>query len=258
MAHSIPRISAQLWSVKEELQGNYLQTLCALSKAGFEGVEFAGEFGPFSQNPEGLRLHLDELNLSADSAHVKFEALNPFNLETIEFYRALGVKKLIIPWDEKASCPYRIIKFIEDLNELAEKLEAFEMCIGYHNHADEWKPYQNATYFDHIASRTSGKVILQQDVGWTLEAGQDPAAFFKRYPARSSTTHFKSPNNNASPIIGKDGINWETIYHSAIENGGAQWIVIEQEVYPYGMSPIESLIASRTCLDLLLSQRSGG
>jgi len=49
------RISAQLWPVKEELQSKYLQTLQAFSNAGFKGVEFAGEFDPFIQNPEGLR-----------------------------------------------------------------------------------------------------------------------------------------------------------------------------------------------------------
>jgi len=198
------------------------------------------------------------LELSADSTRVAFEALTPLNLKTIDFYKALGVKKLIIPWDKKASCPYRITQFIEELNEVAEKLEAFELSIGYHNHADEWKPYQGSTYFEYIASRTSSKMILQLDVGWALEAGQDPVTFFKRYPARSSTTHFKSPNSSTSPTIGNDAINWETIYHSAIKNGEAQWIVIEQEVYPYGMTPLESLIASQKGLDSLLSRVRGG
>jgi hypothetical protein len=49
----IPKISVQLWSVKDELKEDFKNTIEQLAKLGFQGVEFARDFGPFENDAEG-------------------------------------------------------------------------------------------------------------------------------------------------------------------------------------------------------------
>jgi sugar phosphate isomerase/epimerase len=58
-----------------------------------------------------------------------------------------------------------------------------------------------------IAQGTPPKVILQQDVGWTVFAGNDPVGYIRRYPGRAVTVHFKAKLARGvagQPIIGRD------------------------------------------------------
>ena len=61
---------------------------------GFDGVEFAGDFGPYSDNPAALKAKLTELGLVASSAHVGFDALNESNIDsTLAFFtKHLGLQ----------------------------------------------------------------------------------------------------------------------------------------------------------------------
>ena len=56
-----------------------------------------------------------------------------------------------------------------------------------------------------------------------------------------------------TPIIGLDGVRWDAIYESAVEFGGAEWIVIEQEEYPDGLTPLESVARSKAGFDAAIS-----
>ena len=72
---ALPQIGVQLWSVKEDLQKDFKGTIKALAAMGFEGVEFAGEFGEFADDPAALKRFLQQNNLEASSAHVHFKNL---------------------------------------------------------------------------------------------------------------------------------------------------------------------------------------
>jgi hypothetical protein len=60
-------------------------------------------------------------------------------------------------------------------------------------------------------------------------------------------------NDERLPIIGSDDVPWSALYHATVSDGGAEWIVIEQEEYPQGMSSIESLAKSKGGLDAILA-----
>jgi len=251
-----PLIAVQLWSVRETLKEDFEGTLESLSDQGFDGVEFAGYFGTYEDRPAELKDFLTSIGLTGSGAHVPFTQLNQAFAETIAFYQKLGVNTLIIPLDERAFSDDGVDVLVNDLVLLSEKMKPLGMKIGYHNHAQEWSEFGEKTYFEYIGDRTPASVVLQQDVGWTLAAGQDPIAFTEAYPGRILTTHFKSPAREHSdhpPIIGSDGIGWDAIYESAVEIGGAEWIVIEQEEYPDGLTPLESVARSKTGFDAAIS-----
>ena len=63
VAATVPQLSVQLWSIKDAMTADFEGTLTKLAAMGFQGVEFAGIFGRFEQNPEGLKVFLKSLGL---------------------------------------------------------------------------------------------------------------------------------------------------------------------------------------------------
>ncbi len=254
------KVSVQLWSVKDELKQDFNGTLTALSKMGFDGVEFAGDFGPYKNNPSKLKHHLAQLNLVASNAHIGFDALSDASImRTLLFYKTLGVDTLFVPWDERAWDPNQVQSFIAQLNKVNETAQRFGMSIGFHNHNREFEQFNQATFWDNIASNTPNSMPLQLDIGWVHYANKDPIYYIKKYPGRTLATHLKvrtHEEDTLSPIFGENDYPWQKIIKSLLIDGGVEWLVIEQEEYPQGLTPLQSVAKSKTNLDNILAAMS--
>ncbi|NVM77506.1 sugar phosphate isomerase/epimerase [Duganella sp. SG902] len=170
------RIGLQLWSVKDDLRRDFDGVLNKIAHMGFQGVEFAGQFGPYRQNPTGLRALFDRNGLACAGAHLELGQLAPQHIEaTTAFYAALGCHHLFISMDRRGATPALSNELAAELTALSAALIAQGMRIGYHNHAQEMAGAPGSTPWDIIAQNTPPEVILQQDVGWTRFAG-------KQYP----------------------------------------------------------------------------
>ncbi len=252
---NFPKISVQLWSVKDDVKHNFESSIKQLAAMGFEGVEFANEFGPYANDAHALKRFLDSQGLVVSGAHVSFDQLSEQNFDkTVSFYKTLNCPSLIIGWEERAWDPKQVDDVVAELTSLSKKLAPHGINMGYHNHNHEFDNFNNTTFWDHIARNTPNNVIMQQDVGWTAYAGKDPVNYTKRYPGRSITTHFKlrmpESAKGTSPIIGQDTqINWQALIEADVSVGGTKWIVVEQELYPDGMSPLQAVEASKKGLD---------
>ncbi len=254
-----PKLSVQLWSVKDVITQDFKGTLKALAEMGFDGVEFAGEFGPYNNDVKGLKSFLDSIDLKVSGAHVSFEQLNEKNFDkTVAFYQQLNLDTLIIGWDERAWHPQGIKEVVSLLNQLDKKLAPYQLKTGFHNHAHEFDDFQGTTYWDYLAVNTSDSVVLQQDVGWTTYAGKDPVEYVKKYPNRTLTTHYKvripEGVTGKLPIIGQDTIDWLNLLKANISVGGTKWIVVEQEEYPNGLSSLAAVALSKKGLEHFINQ----
>lgn len=244
-----PKLGVQLWSIKDALTADFEGTLTKVAAMGFQGVEFAGIFGKYSDDPQGLKTFLDKLGLKAEAAHVPFEKLSPENFDkTVAFYKALDCHMLIIPMDKRAATVEGAKEVAKELTAIEAKLAPLGMHTGYHNHKQEMLDQNSTTSWDVIAKNTPAGVVLQQDVAWTEVAGKNPVDIVKHYPGRTITTHYKAaapePGNPENPIIGKDTTDWKSLIVANRTIGGTQWLVVEQEVYPDGMTPLQSVEAS--------------
>ncbi|MFZ6800062.1 family 16 glycoside hydrolase [Undibacterium sp. Di24W] len=266
---SSPQLSVQLWSVKDDVSKDFEGTLKKLAAMGFQGVEFAGNFGPYKDDAPGLKRFLDKTGLKASGAHVGIAQLNPDNFaKLVKFYQDIGCNKLIVPSDSRAGDPVGVKLLAQDLSSLSKQLKPFGMQIGFHNHSVEMNAFEGKTYWDAIAQNTPHEVILQQDVGWTSYAGKDPVLFVKRYPGRTLTTHYKSKlplkplssqnGKSYTTIIGQDNIDWDALYQANVQVGGTEWIVVEQEEYPNGLSPMQSVEQSLRGLQAVIAVRKVG
>jgi sugar phosphate isomerase/epimerase len=239
-----PKLSIQLWSVRNHIAEDFNATIDALGKMGFEGVELAGDFGNFTDDPKGLAALIKSKGLKISGAHVDFNSLSDEKFEdTINFYKAADVPMLIIGYDTRAGNSDTIEQTIADLNRIAPMVEAHGMRFGYHNHDFEFAPFGDTTFWDHIAKSTPDSLVLQMDVGWVNHAGADPIEYVRRYPGRTLSTHYKIKFNN--PIIGQDSFDWAALYKTNRDAGGTQWVVLEQEEYPEGLTPLESVRLSK-------------
>lgn len=253
-----PRIGVQLWSVKDEIKQDFEGTLVRIAKLGFQGVEFAGEFGPYKTNPAGLKTFLDKNALQCAGAHVQFDALTDARFEaTTAFYKTLGCANLVIPMDARGASVEGSTAMSRELSVLSGKLAAKGMRIGYHNHAQEMAGAVGSTPWDVIARNTPKESIMQQDVGWTTQAGKDPVAYVYQYPGRTVSTHYKAkfaPGTTGTPIIGQDKTDWAGLTRALRQVGATQWIIVEQEEYPNGMGQLETVAASLRGLQAVLAK----
>ncbi|MCC2973484.1 sugar phosphate isomerase/epimerase [Massilia sp. IC2-476] len=255
-----PRLGVQLWSVKDEIKQDFEGTLTRISRLGFQGVEFAGEFGPYKDNPAALRAFLDKNRLQCAGAHVHFDQLTDARFEaTTAFYKTLGCSNLVIPMDARGASVDGSAAMSRELSALSSKLAPKGMRIGYHNHAQEMAGAVGSTPWDVIARSTPKESILQQDVGWTTFAGKDPVAYVYKYPGRTVSTHYKAkfaPGAavaGSTPIIGQDKTDWAGLTRALRQAGGTEWIIVEQEEYPNGMGQLDTVAASLAGLKAVLA-----
>jgi sugar phosphate isomerase/epimerase len=236
-------IAVQMYSVRGDCQKDFDAALEQVAAMGFEGVEFAGYYTYATRAPE-LRKRLDALKLKAAGTHIGLETLQGDAAKsTIEFHQALGCRFLIVPGHAAFTDPEKSKALAETFNELAATLKPLGMACGYHNHMAEFGKDVDKTYWDLFAERTSSDVILQQDCGWTTAAGFDPVAYVKKYPGRTRTVHFKPfarpADAGRKAILGQDSVDWAAVYAACAAVGGTEWVVVEQEFYPDGKTPME-------------------
>lgn len=251
-----PRISVQLYSVRNDCAKDFDAALAEVAKMGFAGVEFAGYYG-YANKAKELRKRLDDLGLKAAATHIGTNSFRGDGLKkTADFHQELGCKYLVVPGDRDFTDPEKSKALAETFNSAAAALKPQGMFCGYHNHTGEFKKDGDKTYWDLFAERTSKDVVLQQDCGWTAAAGYDPVEYIKRYPGRTKVTHFKPTvvgnDKTRKPILGQDSVDWAAVYRACKEFGGTEWVTIEQELYPDGKSPMECTRLSLEGLKKLL------
>jgi sugar phosphate isomerase/epimerase len=226
-----------------------------VSQMGFDAVEFAG-YHSYSKDAKGLRARLDDLGLKVAGTHIGTNTLSKDALaQTIEFHQIIGCKYLIVPGDGRFSQPEGSKELAEIFNEAAHTLEPFKMYCGYHNHKNEFKKQGDKTYWELFAERTCSDVVLQQDVGWTTDAGQDPVALIRKYPGRSKIIHCKPTvvkGDQGRPIIGEDSVKWAEIFQACEDVGGTEWYTIEQERYLDDTSPMDCVKLSLAGMTTIL------
>ncbi|QFU76871.1 sugar phosphate isomerase/epimerase [Halioglobus maricola] len=256
-----PKVGVQLYSVRDALQADFEGTLRALAEMGFDGVEFyGGVYGPYVDEPVKLKAFLESLGLESAGSHVASDDLSEANLaELLRFHQALGSPALVVGMDKRAWSKKNVYEFSRELNRAAKGSRGTGIRVGYHNHDKEFRSFKNSTFWDVLAENTLNEVVLQLDVGWATHADIDAAAYVRKYPGRTFSTHYKvhkplfSLNNR--PFIGEGETDWNALLDANFEVGGTQWLLVEQEAYPDDMTPLQAVEESLKGLQKLLADR---
>ena len=255
-------IGIQLYSVRDEMKKDPLDTLKKVAAMGYKNVEHAnyvnGKF--YGYEPKEFRKVLDDLGLLMPSGHTVMNgnhfdaAKNDFTdtwKKTVEDAAILGQKYVISPWlDVSLRKNFDDCKrFMEVFNKSGELCKKSGMKFGYHNHDFEFSlRLTSVKVYDIIMQNTDPNLVAQQlDIGNMYNGGGRAVELLKQYPGRFELMHVKDEIKGEkepyeSTILGTGIIGVADVLKLAAKSGGTTEYIVEQESYQ-GKLPLESMKA---------------
>jgi sugar phosphate isomerase/epimerase len=225
-AKKIP-VGLELYSVRNECKKDLPGTLAAVSKIGYQGVEFAGYHGRGAQE---LKKMLNDNGLVVCGSHTPFADVQADKLAaTIEFNRVIGNKFIIVPWMDQTDSKQVWMDRVKLFNDLADKLKPEGMFIGYHAHQHDFKKIDGVTAWDLFFGNTKPEVIMQLDTSNCREGGADPVVVLKKYPGRARSIHIKAHGAGPEGVVGEGDVDWKEVFAFCEGPGKTEWYVVEHE-----------------------------
>jgi sugar phosphate isomerase/epimerase len=233
-ATSIP-VGLELYSVRDELAKDFMGTVRAIAKQGYEVVEFYSPYFQWTSDyAKDMSKLLDELGIRCLSTHNSRVALEPEGLKkAIELNQILGSKTIVMASAGKTETQDDWKKVAEVLTSAADVLKPLGMRAGFHNHQLEFTEKDGYRPMQILATNTPTDVTLQFDVGTCMEAGYDPLAWIRANPGRIRSLHLKDWGKGADRgykvLFGEGDTPWPELLKQAEAIGGAEYYLIEQE-----------------------------
>ena len=258
-AASIPRLGAQLYTVRTELGKDFDGTLARIAAIGFKEVEFAGYF---DHTPQQVVDALKRHKLTAPSAHIDYASLSGDKwARAIETAKAIGHTYLINAWVDEPirKEPDAWKRIAETYNTAAAASKQAGIQFAYHNHNFEFAPRPDLNGklpIDYLLETCDPALVkIELDLCWIASTGKDPLDYFRRYPGRFPLVHVKGlkkvPANGAEAPIGSilpeitdvghdDVVDWKRTFAQSGTAGIKHYFVEHDQP----KDPFESLKAS--------------
>jgi sugar phosphate isomerase/epimerase len=222
-------IGVQLYTVRSLLARDFDGTLARIAKIGYTEVEFAGYY---DRKPADLRKQLDGLGLAAPSAHIGLDALGANWTRTLDDAEILGHDYLVVAWlDEKDRSSLDALRAtIATFNKAGEEATKRGIGFAYHNHDFEFKKIDDRMPYDVLLAECDpDNVLFEMDLYWITKGGQDPVAYFDKYPGRFPMVHVKDMGADGGMVdVGKGHIDWARIF-SKHDDAGIQHYFVEHD-----------------------------
>ena len=187
---SKPVIALQLYTVRDFTQEDLKGTLTQLKDFGYNYVELAGMYNlPATE----FKAMLDEIGLTAISAHVPIQAFEQSVEGTVADYKTVGCKFIGIPWLDKSQLPggENWPKYKALLQEAAAACKAAGITPMYHNHAHEFDTLPDGTYILDQFFNELPEYETEIDTGWVHAVDLCPAEYITKYSGRTPVVHLK-------------------------------------------------------------------
>ena len=260
------KVALQLYTVREEAVKDFNSTLKKVKDMGYEGVEFAGLFG---NKPLDVREMVSNAGLDPISAHVPITELVADPAGVITAYKQAGCRYIAVPWLDEPRRPGREDwdKTKNDITCIARECERQNITLLYHNHEFEFVRDKSGEYALDQLYREIPELYTEIDTCWVKVAGEDPAAYVRKYKGRAPIVHLKDfmlsggEPSQIYKLIGaensgeeQDGkFEFRPLGHGlqdvpslidASAYSGANWIVVEQDEPSMGKSSLECALMS--------------
>ena len=235
----------QLYTLRDVLPNDPKGVLTQVASFGYKQIEsYEGAQGMFwgMTNTE-FKKFMDDLGMKIVSSHVDIN--KDFDRKVAEA-AAIGMNYLICPWlgPQKTLDDYK--KAADTFNNRGEICKKNGLRFAYHNHDYSFLALDGQMPQD-VMMQNTGKDLVdyEMDIYWVVAAGQDPIAWFNKYPDRFRLGHVKDrkknaplSDKNASTVLGTGSINFPEILKAA-ESKGMDYFIVEQELYE-NTTPIEA------------------
>ena len=232
----VERVGIQLYAVRQEMQRDMPGTLARIAAIGYREVEFAGYY---RRTPAEVKQLLETNRLAAPSTHVPYEAVRDNFDRIADEAQAVGHQFLTVPFlgdaERRSADTWR--RVAQEFNRAGEKARARGLRFAYHNHDFEFNRVDGILPFDLLIAETDPALVsFQMDVYWTVKAGGDPLAYFRKHPTRFSSLHIKDsagPPNHAQVDVGAGTIDFAAILRlDAAQQSSVKHLFIEHDQPP--------------------------
>jgi sugar phosphate isomerase/epimerase len=225
----------QLYTLRDVLPNDPKGVLTKVASYGYKQIEsYEGPKGFFwgMKNTEFKKL-MDDLGMKIVSSHCD---INKDFERKAEEAGAIGMKYLICPYlgPQKSIDDFK--RHADTFNQKGEICKKHGMRFAYHNHDYSFVPLEGQLPQDVMMQGTDKNLVdFEMDIYWVVTAGQDPIAWFNKYPERFRLGHVKdrkkgATEKNASVDLGTGEINFNEILKAA-EKKGMKYFIVEQEKY---------------------------
>jgi sugar phosphate isomerase/epimerase len=247
------KIGIQLYTLKDVINNDPKGILKQLASFGYTELETYGyENGKlFGLTVAEFGNEVKALGMKTVSGHFGIDLVRNDWERTVADAKSLGQSYACVPWLPEEDRTLDGIKAVcETINKAGEVCKKYGMKIGYHNHDFEFKDAGNGKLlFDVMLEELDPDLVsMEMDLYWVVFAGQDPLAYFKKYPKRFEQWHVKDrdkqmPDRNTE--VGNGSIDFKAIFAQE-KLSGMKHFYVEQE---YFTRP--SIESARICIENL-------
>lgn len=237
-------LGIQLYTVREECVKDFKGTLAALARLGYQGVEFAWNYG--GMTPEQLARFLKEVDLRCCGLHAPLADLLDEGSDSYRY--ALSVGSPFVTTSCADDVAHDWSGTIEKLKLAGRTAKSVGITFTYHNHAQEFQRIEGRYALDMLYAATDPKTVkVELDTYWIRKGGADPASYIRRYSGRTPQVHLKDMDRSDGSFTepGDGAIDIAAVFQAA-QDGGAEWMIYEQDICKH--TPLES--ARKTVLNL--------
>lgn len=247
----------QLWTLREAFPENPREVLQQLAGFGYRQIEtFEGAEGMFwGMGHREMKTFIEDLGMQLVSGHCN--VMENFE-QKVEQAAEIGMEYLVAPYlgPQESLDDYR--RTAEIYNEKGRLCREAGLRFAYHNHEYTFMPHADTEVLpqDIFMQETDPeRVEFEMDVYWVVTAGQDPAAWMRKYPGRFTLGHIKDRAEvgadvmRASTTLGTGIIDFAQFLPLAKEHGMKRFFV-EQEEYE-GITPIAAAEAGAAYMSKL-------
>ena len=236
----------QLYTLRDVLPNDPKGILKQVASFGYKQIESYEhkDLGIFwgMKNTEFKKL-MDDLGMTIISSHCDINT--DFDRKAAEASE-IGMKYLLCPWlgPQKKIDDFK--KFAETFNQRGETCKKNGIRFGYHNHDYGFLALEGKMPQDVLMQNTHKNLVdFEMDIYWVVTAGQDPIAWFDKYPGRFKLCHIKDrkkgaplSQRDASVDLGTGSIDFKKILKDA-GTKGMEYYIVEQEAYE-NTTPIDA------------------
>ena len=191
-APKIQNVGIQLYSVRKEMLTDAVGTLKKLASIGYKELESArSEKGNYyGLTPKEVKTITSDLGMKMRSGHVHID--NNWQ-QSIDAAAEIGQDYLVcslLPSRGQTIENYQ--RVADTFTKAAEDCKKVNITFGYHNHEYEFEKVNGQVLYDILLNKTDPELVkMELDLGWVIVTGNDPIAYFEKYPGRFPLWHLK-------------------------------------------------------------------
>jgi sugar phosphate isomerase/epimerase len=232
------KVGLQLYSLRDVIFKDAKAVLKSVAEFGYKELETFGykEGKLFGMSVKEYGDYIKSLGMKTMSGHYGIDLVDKNWQQACDDAKSLGQQYVVVPYltEQYYSSLDVLKKTCATINKGAEIAKKTGLKMGYHNHAFEFNQVEGQVMFDVMLKELDPAVSIEMDIFWVVNAGQDPIAYFNKFPGRFEQWHVKDmdkTDKNRNADVGTGAIDYKTIFANA-KKSGMKHFYIEQETYP--------------------------